>query len=119
MPPACIRRIFLFKKICMFLTAMLLSASVFASPAQAERQEVCSFIAEFSSQAASAKVLGMDQATFQAKMVEFTMLLLSRGAPPEIVQEMVMSMNSAYIEGLGVAATLEKYFAMCMARKAT
>lgn len=107
------------KKLCLFLTAMLLSASVFASPAQAERQEVCSFIAEFSSQAASAKVLGMDQTTFQAKMVEFTMLLLSRGAPPDVVTEMVMSMNSAYIEGLGVAETLEKYFKLCMARKAT
>jgi hypothetical protein len=109
----------MFKKLCMFLTAMLLSASVFASSAQAERQEVCSFIAEYSSQAASAKVLGMDAPTFQSKMVEFTMMLLSRGVPPDIVTEMVMSMNSAYIEGLGVAATLEKYFAMCMARKAT
>lgn len=107
----------MFKKLCMFLTAMLLSASVFASPAQAERQEVCSFIAEFSSQAASAKVLGMDQATFQTKMVEFTMLLLARGIPPEVVTEMVMSMNSAYIEGLGVADTLQKYFKMCMDRK--
>lgn len=102
------------------LLGLLIAASSFlsfAGPAQDERREVCTFIAEFSSQAANAKVLGMDTPTFQTKMVEFTMMLLSRGIPPEVVTEIVMSMNSAYIEGLGVTDTLEKYFKMCMARK--
>ena len=107
----------MFKTIGMFLLTALLSFSLQASPAQQERREFCSAVAEWSAQASSAKVLGMDKETFEGKLFEFAMLLLSNGVPGELVTEALMFMAEAYGNGYSVSETQAKTFKDCTTRK--
>ena len=109
----------LLKQLAVLLTATMLSFSSFAGPEQNERSELCEAIAEWSSQAASAKVLGLSQVDFEEKLGGFSMFLLSRGAPEDFVKEAVGFMREAYINGYPVSVTLQETYKACMARKAT
>lgn len=114
----------MFKKLCLFLTAMLLSAFVLASPAQQERQEFCVFVANNAAQAAAAKQLKMSQSDFENKLNEYLLVLFMQTIPSGVLtedqfNEIALAMKEGYAQGRPPAVAGEAAFNACMNKKST
>ena len=108
----------MYKTICVFLTAILLSFSSLSSPALKERGEFCQLLASNAAQAAAAKALGWETAQFEQALMEYALVnIAQQNMTPSQLEEMILAMKEAFSQGRPTAQAGEAAFKACMQRK--